>query len=88
MEEDSGEEVIEDLPDLWVALDVLLVALDELVFADGQVGKYFVIDVNVLLHIFYLILIIIIEKITVCSAPSVRTPTCLLANGRVRYPDR
>ena len=45
MKEYTAQEVIKDLPDLWMALNVLLVADDQLVLPDGEICEYFIVKV-------------------------------------------
>lgn len=46
MQEHTAQKVIEHLSDLWVALHILFVRLDELIFSDGEVLEDLVIKVN------------------------------------------
>jgi hypothetical protein len=60
MKENRRHEVVKNLSDLRVSLDVLLVALNQLVLkrirektlylSDGEISKDFVVEVNVLFH--------------------------------------
>ena len=60
MKKNRRHEVVENLSDLRVSLDVLLVALNQLVLkrirektlylSDGEISKDFVVEVNVLFH--------------------------------------
>lgn len=50
MQQDTADEVIENLADFGVAADIVCVWLDEFVFADRQVGQDLVVEIYALIH--------------------------------------
>ena len=46
MEKHTAQKVIEHFTNLWVAHDILLMALDELVFTDREILEHLVIKVD------------------------------------------
>ena len=50
VEQDGGEEVVEDLTDLRMVRNVVVMGLHQLIFPLGQVGQHLVIKVYVLFH--------------------------------------
>jgi hypothetical protein len=50
VEQDTANEVIENLADFWVRGNIVGVGLDKFVFADRQVGQNFVVEIDVLVH--------------------------------------
>lgn len=52
MQEDRGEEVVEDFSDFGVLRNILVVLLHQLDFASGQVREHLVVKVHIRLHDF------------------------------------